>query len=184
MISQNKILFWFRDNLSLWGNSSLLNFLEHSSEFTPVFCFDPREVLVADHQNKKCEYANKLINKVLTLRKNLQEVGSDLLVVSDHYEKIIPSLARVLNVDMVATERIAASKGVATDPMTHFREEKLLEINTLLRMHSIPLVFPQNELHKFQRNSFPTFPPINSGSVPSADQLLAMSTSRLHSIAR
>ncbi|MBK7968192.1 MAG: deoxyribodipyrimidine photo-lyase [Bacteroidetes bacterium] len=43
MKQENKILFWFRNDLNIQENNALIEALLLSTELIPVFCFDPRE---------------------------------------------------------------------------------------------------------------------------------------------
>ncbi|MBL0342163.1 MAG: deoxyribodipyrimidine photo-lyase [Bacteroidetes bacterium] len=185
MIVPKKILFWFREVVSVRGNNCLLQCLDDTTtQLIPVFCFDPREIVIAEAFNQKEIFVNQLVNKVLQARKNLQELGSNLLVVCDHYEKVIPSLARVLAVDQVATEATGIEDASLTGHLSQFRNLKVFEINRLLNMHSIPLIVPGqfNTLH-FSQVSFPLFPQINPGQIPTANQLLEYHSSKIRSVA-
>jgi len=165
MESGNRILFWFRENLLLDGHEGLCKTLQESKEIIPVYCFDPREYEIQNCNSR--DFLDQQGTAVSTLRKSLQKRGSNLLVVHNYFEKIIPSLARVLVVNKVVTNELVNEHSFSRKELTEFRNKKALEVQNLLNMHSIPLVFegpcaPLMELPAV----FPGFPEINPGIIP------------------
>jgi len=161
----NRILFWFRENLLLEGHVGLCKALQESIEIIPVYCFDPRESKIP-HCNS-WDFLHQQSSAVSILRKSLQKRGSNLLVVHDQFEKIIPSLARVLIVNKVVTNELVKNPPAGEMELAEFRNQKALEVQKLLNMHSIPLFFegpcvPGAELPSV----FPGFPEINPGTIP------------------
>ncbi len=165
MKQENKILFWFRNELNLQENSALVEALFLSTEFIPVFCFDPRESGLIKPESQS--YFSTLVDRVSELRQELRLKGSNLLVVHDRYEKIIPSLARVLGVNQVYTDDVAADYKSSNQELERFRNFKALEVKQLLNMHSIAV-----HLGSCQRidvrmpQIFPGFPDVNPGEIP------------------
>jgi deoxyribodipyrimidine photolyase len=173
MILQNRILYWFREDLSINGNKALHAALTQCDVLIPVYCFDPREFTCLHHKGRSESSIIDLIDRVSYLRQNLQKSGSNLLVVNDHIEKIIPSLARVLNVSSVVADYYNEGTTMSSDPIALFRNQKAMEVMNLLRMHSIPVNFisqgPAEIPHHY---SVPNFPEINVGDIPSVQQIL------------
>lgn len=165
MKQENKILFWFRNELNIQENSTLVEALFFSTEIIPVFCFDPRESGLIKPESQT--YYSKLVHHVAELRQELRLKGSNLLVVHDRYEKIIPSLARVLGVNQVYTDGVAADYKSSNQELERFRNFKALEVKQLLNMHSIAV-----HLGSCQRidvrmpQIFPGFPDVNPGEIP------------------
>lgn len=137
MKTGNRVLFWFRNHLSIHGNPALQNALSVCTELIPVFCFDPREITVSSDSSMHELAANQLINKVSCLREQLQGKGSNLLIVNNHYERIIPSLARVLSVNEVISDPLLTGNEINHHSI-QFRNQKAEEVKSLLNMHSIP----------------------------------------------
>lgn len=163
----NKILFWFRECISLDESTAQLSGMADCTEIIPVFCFDPRERGLIKGNYSSTVFQNEQIHFASSLRNELQKRGSNLLVVNQAYETIIPSLARVLNVNQVVTNPLTQANHSAIPEITSFRNEKALEVRQLLGGHSIPLVFKEGIAHKWHLPvSFPKFPEINPGSIP------------------
>lgn len=184
MQNGKRVLFWFRNHLSIHGNPALENALSVCTELIPVFCFDPREFAVTTDYEKYELIANQLITKVSGLREQLQNKGSNLLIVNNHYERIIPSLARVLSVSEVISDPLLTGNETKLHQSIQFRNQKAQEVKSLLNMHSIPFNYcfqpPQTErLHSF----FPGFPEINSGQLPSVHQFSGHQINTLRSVA-
>lgn len=182
MILQNRILYWFREDLSINGNKALHAALTQCDVLIPVYCFDPREFACLHQKGRSESSIIDLIDRVSFLRQNLQKSGSNLLVVNDHIEKIIPSLARVLNVSSVVADYYNEGTTMNTDPIALFRNQKAMEVMNLLRMHSIPVNFiSQGTAEIPHYYSVPNFPEINVGDIPSVQQILDKSSLNLKS---
>ncbi|HMT29054.1 MAG TPA: deoxyribodipyrimidine photo-lyase [Bacteroidia bacterium] len=184
MNSRNRILFWFRENLFLNSNPALYTALVEGNELIPVYCFDPREFLLLPNETLTEDYANQQINNVSLLRHNLQLKGSNLLIVTDPYEKIIPSLARILDVHSVVSDIEAPSGTHTFEKISTFRHQKAMEVKGLLNMHSIPVHFVGcHDKVQAETPIFPTFPEINPGQIPTREHFLHQLTSYRRSIA-
>ncbi len=184
MKNGNRVLFWFRNHLSIHRNPALVKALMDCTELIPVYCFDPREVAISVNANESETAVNQLIIKVSKLRDQLQNKGSNLLIVNNNYEQIIPSLARVLSVNEVISDPLLIEKDRKHLLSIQFRNQKTLEVKTLLSMHSIPF-----NSH-FQEHSseplhllFPEFPEIRCGQIPSTEQVLGMKSNNFRSVA-
>ena len=147
------------------GHEGLCKSLQESKEIIPVYCFDPREYQIPNCNSR--DFLDQQGTAVSILRNSLQKRGSNLLVVHNHFETIIPSLARVLIVKKVVTNELVNNPSSSRKELTEFRNQKALEVQKLLNMHSIPMVFeglcaPVIELPSV----FPGFPEINPGIIP------------------
>ena len=157
MESSGTIMYWFREPAMPDEISCLCRESEGCRELIPVFCFDSRE----EKLTETAEYRQNVL-RVTRLREELKSKGSNLLVVYNHYEIIIPSLARVLKASKVLTHPIFTAS--QNTPLYDFREEKFREVSHLLNMHSIPL--RTTHLNGGAgRIPLPLFPSINPGSI-------------------
>ncbi|MFM7900352.1 MAG: hypothetical protein ACKPAD_00025, partial [Bacteroidota bacterium] len=115
-------------------------------------------------------YNRDLVSGVEMLRKDLITRGSNLLVMTGQYEKVIPSIARVLKVDEVVTFNNPATQYHVFEHFMAFRENSINEVSFQLNMHSIS--FRTAPLPTFSQQlsdpAFPPFPRINPGAIPSA----------------
>lgn len=168
MGNHSKILFWFREDLDILRNKAFHDALMLSSELIPVFCFDVREQhLMHPLTGSQTDYFSNLILKVSHLRNELLKRGSNLMVVHDRYERIIPSLARVLGVHQVRTENFSPEYRGENVEISRFRNLKTLEIRKLLNMHSIPVVVDSSFCNRILLpTTFPDFPDVNPGEIP------------------
>lgn len=163
----NKILFWFREIFALDNSEILCNASNDYVEVIPVLCFDFRERDVISGLYASSDLMSDQIKKAELLRKELQLRGSNLLVVNHPYEKIIPSLARVLKVSKVVTNQLIDPELDSCPELTAFRNQKAREISYLLNLHSIPVIFEKNGLHNYKLPRYlPAFPEINPGLIP------------------
>jgi deoxyribodipyrimidine photolyase len=155
-----KILFWFRDP-ELWKEGSEAGLPKiDCSELIPIYCFDPREGQLI----KKNDFHYQQSLKVYNLRNQLQQRGSNLLVVYHYYESIIPSIARVLNVTRVMSHEVEKQNTNIPVSLAIFRDQKLNEVRFLLDMHSIPLELESSRDTRVP-DIFPAFPSINPGVI-------------------
>lgn len=158
MESRGRILYWFREPVFHTDLACLCQALSGCRELIPVFCFDSRE---SHHGLSENSFQTQL-SDVARLREELKQKGSNLLVVYNHYEVIIPSLARVLNVDRVVTHPLSGSKSGEPVTLRHFREEKFNEVQYLLKMHSIGIEVT-GPAKPVPVSILPNFPSINPG---------------------
>ncbi len=159
MEPSGRILYWFREPALIEDISCLCQEAEGCHELVPVFCFDSREgnlTEVSDRRQKAL--------RVAQLREDLKSRGSNILVVYNFYEVIIPSLARVLKVSKVLTHPLSPTPSSKDQVLTEFREEKLKEVGHFLNMHSIDLKVSQlNNITGWM--PLPVFPSINPGQI-------------------
>jgi len=123
------------------SSEGLFSKLQESIEIIPVHCFDSRELEFYPAYTNPFDFLNSHKDEVQRLQNNLLKKGNNLLIVYDYFEKIIPSLARVLHVSAVVTDEIPVDSHTLQSDLTHFRNSKALEVQKLLNMHSIPVYF-------------------------------------------
>lgn len=161
------ILLWCREPSWCKGLSPT-PFGEHVT-LVPTFCLDPREAeCLSDYQAQK-SFRYETLKGVELLRQDLVSRGSNLLVSNGFYEKVIPSVARVLQVDEVVTFLNADAQVRVCEQLLEFRADALAQVSFHLSMHSIG--FRMLDLKDFQSSAtpyFPPFPKINPGRIPTA----------------
>jgi deoxyribodipyrimidine photo-lyase len=96
-------MIWFRNDLRLHDNETLLKAIKKGEKVLPVFCFDERWFENTFLQFPKTDTfrANFLIESVKDLKNNLQKIGSNLLVCVGKPENIIPELASMYEIKEV-----------------------------------------------------------------------------------
>lgn len=135
----------------------------------PLYCFDPRERGCFQDPYQFEKYHNMVLDSVLSLRNDLQTRNSNLLVVNGNYEKMIPSIARVLGASEVVTFNFPETPFLLNTTLQSFKSQSLNDVSFNLGMHSIAFrtVDPPSD----NSNGLPVFPPfprINPGSIPTA----------------
>ena len=100
-LSAHRVIVWFRNDLRLHDNASLVVALKKvkevpQTEILPVYCFDPRfySASVPRYDTLKCG-SNRLkftIEGVKCLRKNLEQIGSQLMVSNEKPEDFLGKL--------------------------------------------------------------------------------------------
>ena len=94
-----KVILWYRQDLRIHDNEALRDAILSGDEILPVFIFDERlfEEKTSFGFNKTAVFRAKFIlDSVENLRKNLKNIGLDLLVRYGRPEKIIYELAKEL----------------------------------------------------------------------------------------
>ena len=95
----HRIILWFRNDLRMHDNA-VLDWAAKLPPFAykdiiPVMCFDPRFYdKTTDYETRKCGIVRTRfhLETVEEFRKNLKEIGSNLLVAHEKAEDFIPKL--------------------------------------------------------------------------------------------
>lgn len=170
-----KIILWYRNDLRIQDHEALFKASEKTSEVIPVYIFDPR--LFTEHHLgflKTGELRHQfLIESVQNLRKNLQEIGSNLIVRTGFPEDILPQLAQEIQADEIYTSEEITQEENEVDSLveerlkTDGRKVKFFWQSTLFHVDDLPMdiqnlpdVFTQfrNKAEKFSkvRSTFKT----------------------------
>ena len=170
-----KIILWYRNDLRIQDHEALFKASEKTSEVIPVYIFDPR-LFIEHHLEfpKTGELRYQfLIESVQNLRKNLQEIGSNLIVRTGFPEDILPQLAQEIQADEIYTSEEITQEENEVDSLveerlkTDGRKVKFFWQSTLFHVDDLPMdiqnlpdVFTQfrNKAEKFSkvRSTFKT----------------------------
>ena len=119
-------LFWFRRDLRVTDNAGLFHALQYATQSARkvhcVFVFD-REILdaLSSKQDRRVEF---IWESVVELKKSLQALGGELIVLHAFADRAIPELARELNVDCVFANEDYEPLAIARDARVEARLEK------------------------------------------------------------
>ncbi|MCH7397848.1 DASH family cryptochrome [Belliella sp. DSM 107340] len=146
-----RTLVWFRNDLRLHDNVALFSAIEKSEEIIPVYCFDPRQFRILDLGFPKTgsHQSEFLIQAVDNLRKNLQELGSNLLILNGRPEDLIPEITKEYQIDAVyfseevTSEEIAVEKALESSLWKIGIEAITFWQSTLFHLDDLP--FPINQ---------------------------------------
>ena len=135
----------------------------------PLYCVDPRESQLFPDKQLFERFRRELFSGIEVLRNDLISRGSNLLVMNGQYEKVVPSIARVLCADEVVTFNHPANQHRVFEHLMAHRENALHEVAFQLNMHSISFRTEPLPVLDYATNdpAFPPFPRINPGSIPS-----------------
>ena len=109
-MSEKIILVWFRNDLRVRDNEILLEAMRKADKVLPVYCFDPYYFKTnADGSPKTGAFrARFLLESVADLRKNLQNLGGELIVRTGNPAEVLPQLAQQYGVSEVYHHREVA----------------------------------------------------------------------------
>ena len=139
-------LVWFRNDLRLLDNVTLTEAIRQSDRVYPVYCFDPRQYEETELELPRTgpHRAQFLLETVADLRKNLQAIGSDLIVRQGLPETVLPQLAQDLEASAVfaskevTSEETRAERAVEEKLHAQGIELTLIWQATLLHVDDIP----------------------------------------------
>jgi deoxyribodipyrimidine photo-lyase len=110
-----KVIYWFRNDLRLHDQPVLKTF-ENKTDILllPVFCFDERWFVKIKFGFPKTGNfrAKFLIESVNNLKRNLQKIGSDLLIIFGKTEEKLYEIATKINADEIFTEKEDTSEEI------------------------------------------------------------------------
>lgn len=138
--------------------------------FIPVYCYDGGVKQVIEHPEEVLQFNIYTAQQVDKLRGRLRKLSSDLLIISGASDKIIPSLARVLQTEEVYTvlhSEIGNNNRQA--PVIQFFEKRIEKTKELLNMHSINMHVSKMATkrdYQVPAGTFPPFPEIEPGTIP------------------
>lgn len=109
-MSERTILVWFRNDLRIHDNEILFEAIRKADKVLPVYIFDPFYFSTNPSGNSKTGNlrAKFLVEAVGDLRRNLQRIGSELIIRVGDPAEIIPALAEEYHVNEVYHHREVA----------------------------------------------------------------------------
>ena len=114
-MSEKTILVWFRNDLRIRDNEILLEAVRKADKVLPVYCFDPYyfEKNASGNSKTGSLRAQFLLESVADLRKNLQNLGGELIIRIGNPAEILPQLAEEYSVNEVYHHREVAYEETA-----------------------------------------------------------------------
>ncbi|GAA4115281.1 DASH family cryptochrome [Aquimarina addita] len=106
------VLLWFKNDLRLHDNESLIKSIKSGKRIIPVFCFDPRQFDTISLGFPKADLVRIefLFQSVLDLRKNLKKIGGNLLILTGKPEDLLSELVHRYNCKTVFAEKEFATE--------------------------------------------------------------------------
>lgn len=140
-----RAIVWFKTDLRLQDNETLVAAIKHSDEIIPVYCFDENHFNSSELGFKKTGNfrAQFLIESLIDLDKNLRELGSGLIVVKGKPEIEIVKLAQQYKVQKVFSKKEVAFEELQTQDLV---EKELWNINCFLETFSTSTLYHAQDL--------------------------------------
>ena len=100
-------LIWFRNNLRVQDNTSLLEATKNSGKTIGLYCFDPRHFAETKYGFKKTDKfrARFLIETIQELKNNLEQKNISLLVYFDQPENVFESVIEKFQISKVYSQK-------------------------------------------------------------------------------
>lgn len=144
-------IVWFRNDLRVHDNETLMLASQDSMSIVPVYCFDPRDYGKSSSGfDKTGPYrARFLLECVSNLRESLRERGSELLVRVGKPEEELPRLAKAVGADAlyahqeVSYEELQAEEKVSAALKEEGVDVKFFWGSTLYHIDDLPFSLEQ-----------------------------------------
>ncbi|EIA09713.1 DASH family cryptochrome [Flavobacterium frigoris] len=120
-------IVWFKTDLRLYDNETLIKAIAQSEEILPIYCFDDSHFETTQYGFKKTgSYrAQFLLESLKNLDANLRKLGSGLLIVKGKPEVEIPKIVAEYKVHKVFAEREVAFEEKRTEKLVQTELFKL-----------------------------------------------------------
>ena len=172
-----KTFFWFRRDLRLKDNVGLLHALKSEFPVIPVFFFDPH--ILGKLKDKKDKRVTFLHDTLLNIKEELNEKGSDLLVIYDKPENGWKKLIESYDIDTVFANE-------DYEPYALKRDERiaaLLKKSSIeLSLHKDQCIFAKNDILKADGTPYTVYTPYKRRWYENLkeDSLNPVATTRYH----
>ena len=122
-----RAILWFKTDLHLHDNETLVKAIAQSDEVIPVFCFDEAQFKMTEYGFQKTGSfrAQFLLESVADLDKNLRALGSGLILVKGKPEVEIPKIATEYKAFKVFAKREVAYEEKQTETLVQSELFKL-----------------------------------------------------------
>jgi len=146
-------IVWFKTDLRLHDNETLVQAIEQSDEIIPVYCFDESLFKITEFGfNKTGNFRTQfLLESLIDLDKNLRSIGSGLIIVKGNPAIEIIKLVKEFKVNKVFVKKEIAYEELITQNKV---ENELSKINCSFETFSTSTLYDINDL-PFAVNDIP-----------------------------
>ncbi len=182
---KKKSIVWFKTDLRLLDNETLIKAISESDEIIPVYCFDESHFCKTKFGTQKTGTfrAEFLLEALINLDSNLREVDSGLIILKGKPEIEIPKIAKLYNCQKVYAKKEIAYEEQKTELLVGIELLKsdihmvFSDTSTLYKTEDLPFdlesapdIFTnyrkQVEVHSKVRAEFPAPVSIFSPRIP------------------
>ena len=138
-------IIWFKTDLRLHDNETLVKAIEQSDEVIPVYCIDDSQFTLGEFGFQKTGNfrAKFLFEAIADLDEQLRAIGSGLLVVKGKPEVVIPKIAKEYYV-----QKVFAKKEIADEEkiIEEIIEKELWKLKCTLEVYSTSTLYHAEDL--------------------------------------
>ena len=138
-------IVWFKTDLRLQDNETLVQAIAQSDEIIPVYCFDDSHFTTTEFGFSKTGSfrAQFLLESLIDLDTNLRAIGSGLIIVKGKPEIEVVNLAKRYEVNKVFAKEEVAFEEIQTQNLV---EKELLKINCQLETFDTSTLYHEQDL--------------------------------------
>jgi deoxyribodipyrimidine photo-lyase len=140
-----KAIVWFKTDLRLQDNETLMQAIAQSEEIIPIYCLDENHFRTTDFGFKKMGgfRTQFLIEALIDLDKNLRALGSGLMILKGKPEVVIAELVKQLDVKRVFAKKEVAFEELETQNKV---EVELWKLNCFIETYSTSTLYHAQDL--------------------------------------
>ena len=138
-------IVWFKTDLRLEDNETLIRAIEQSDEIIPVYCFDDSHYKISEFGFQKTGNfrAQFLMESLTDLDMNLRKIGSGLVILKGNPEIEIPKIVQEYKAQKVFAKREVAYEEKITEQLV---EKELWKLNCELKTFSSSTLYHAEDL--------------------------------------
>lgn len=138
-------IVWFKTDLRLHDNETLIKAISQSDEIIPVYCFDDAHFVKTDFGFKKTGNfrAQFLLESLADLDRNLRAKGSGLLIVKGKPEVEIPKIVQHFKVTKVFSKKEVSYEEKQTEAKV---QDELFKLKCELKIFSTSTLYHAEDL--------------------------------------
>jgi len=138
-------IVWFKTDLRLQDNETIIRAISQSDEIIPVYCFDESHYEITNFGFKKTGSfrAQFLLESLLDLDSNLRTLGSGLLILKGNPEVEIPKIVKQYKVSKVFAKREVTYEEKQTETLL---QNELFKMNCELETYSTSTLYHAEDL--------------------------------------
>jgi deoxyribodipyrimidine photo-lyase len=141
----DRAIVWFKTDLRLHDNETLVRAIEQSKEIIPVYCIDESHFKTTEFGFKKTGSfrAQFLLESLIDLDNNLRAVGSGLVVVKGKPEEEIIKVVKQYNAQKVFAKKEVSYEEIQTQELV---EKELWKCHCLFETYSTSTLYHAQDL--------------------------------------
>jgi deoxyribodipyrimidine photo-lyase len=138
-------IVWFKTDLRLHDNETLVRAIEQSDKIIPVYCFDDNHFKTTEFGFIKTGHfrANFLLESLIDLDNSLREIGSGLLIIRGNPEIELLKIVQKFNVQKVFSKKEVAYEEIQTQNLV---EKELWKAHCSLETFSTSTLYHAQDL--------------------------------------